>query len=570
MENIVFLVFRRMRTPLLWLTLVYSVAILGLVLIPGRDADGNVWHMDFFHALYFVSFMATTIGFGEIPYDFSDAQRLWVLFSIYATVVVWIYSIGTVLALLQDKTFQQAITERRFAKKIASLKERFYLICGYGETGSALIRALTERDQRAVALDILPDRVSMLQLENLRQYVPALCGDAGRPIHLREAGLCHPQCAGVVALTNVNEVNLKIAITAKLLRPEVKVICRADSHEVEDNMASFGTNHIFDPFDTFAHHMATALQAPCLYLLHEWLTGVDEQPLPEPVFPPRQGLWILCGYGRFGKAMYERLIDEEVEVVVVEANPERTGKPSSGRLVVGWGTEAVTLQEAHIERAVGIVAGTHHDVNNLSIIMTARDLKSDLFVVARENHIENHELFESVKADVVMHPSSVIANKIRVLLGMPLLSEFESLALYEEDAWACQLVSRIAAVVHEEVPEIWEVKIDSEQAYAVLPALERGAVLTLKNLCRNPRERKRLLPCVPLMLARGSSRQLLPPSETRLKSGDRLLFCGRHNAQASMEWTLQNVHLLNYILTGGSRPQGVAWRFMQRVFKRSH
>jgi hypothetical protein len=219
---------------------------------------------------------------------------------------------------------------------------------------------------------------------------------------------------------------------------------------------------------------------------------------------------------------------------------------------------------------VGIVAGTHHDVNNLSIIMTARDLKSDLFVVARENHIENHELFESVKADVVMHPSSVIANKIRVLLGMPLLSEFESLALYEEDAWACQLVSRIAAVVHEEVPEIWEVKIDLEQAYAVLPALERGAVLTLKNLCRNPRERKRLLPCVPLMLARGSSRQLLPPSETRLKSGDRLLFCGRHDAQASMEWTLQNVHSLNYILTGGSRPQGVAWRFMQRVFKRSH
>jgi len=79
MENIVFLIFRRMRVPLLSLVSVYALAVLGLTLIPGRDAAGNVWHMDLFHALYFVSFMSTTIGFGEIPYEFSDAQRLWVL-----------------------------------------------------------------------------------------------------------------------------------------------------------------------------------------------------------------------------------------------------------------------------------------------------------------------------------------------------------------------------------------------------------------------------------------------------------------------------------------------------------
>ena len=97
MENIVFLIFRRMRAPLLMLVLSYSIAVLGLVLIPGKDADGNVWHMDFFHAFYFVSFMASTIGFGEIPFEFTAAQRLWVTFSIFFPVVVWLYSIGTVL-----------------------------------------------------------------------------------------------------------------------------------------------------------------------------------------------------------------------------------------------------------------------------------------------------------------------------------------------------------------------------------------------------------------------------------------------------------------------------------------
>ncbi len=565
MEHIVFLIFRRMRMPLLWLIATYAVAVLGFVLIPGQDADGNVWHMDFFHALYFVSYMATTIGFGEIPYAFTDAQRLWVLFSIYATVIIWIYAIGTVLALVQAQTFQQAIVELRFTRRIRRLRESFYLVCGYGETGSALVHALTERHQHAVAIDIKQERVNLLRLDNLREYVPALCADARRPLHLLEAGLRHRRCAGVVALTNVNETNLKISITAKLLHPDITVICRADSHDVEANMASFGTDHIYDPFDTFGQHMATALQAPCLYLLHEWLTGPRDRTLPDPIYPPREGLWILCGFGRFGKAVHKRLLDEGLEVVVVEATPGKTGVPEKGRLVQGRGTEAVTLTEAEVERAVGLVAGTDDDVNNLSVIMTARELKPELFVVARENLLENQELFEAVAADMVMHPSSIVANKIRVLLATPLLSRFERLALFQEDAWACELVSRIVAVVQVAVPDIWEVEIAPEQAHALVQALQEGAVVTLKNLTRDPRERKRLLPCISLLLIRGTTSELLPALDNRLSVGDKLLFCGRYCAHSRMEWTLQNLHSLNYIITGGSRPQGVVWRFLERL-----
>jgi len=217
MHSIVSLVLRRMRQPLLTLIVVYTVVVLGMVLIPGRDAAGNIWHMDIFHAFYFVSFMATTIGFGEIPYEFTDAQRLWVLVSIYATVISWIYALGTILTLVQDKSFQQAIAERRFARHIESLKEPFFLICGYGQTGAGLVRTLIERGQHAVVIDINVDRINMLRLNNLREFVPGLHADVRRPLHLKEAGIEHPHCAGVVALTNDNAANLKVAITTKLL-----------------------------------------------------------------------------------------------------------------------------------------------------------------------------------------------------------------------------------------------------------------------------------------------------------------------------------------------------------------
>jgi Trk K+ transport system NAD-binding subunit len=517
--------------------------------------------MSLFHALYFVSYMATTIGFGEIPHEFSDAQRMWVVFTIYLTVIVWVYSIGTLIALFQDQTFQQAVTERRFTRRIRRMTERFYLVCGYGETGSALVEALAERDQHAVVVEIDPDRVSYLQLQNVRQYVPALCGDAARPLHLLEAGLKHPLCAGVAALTNRNEVNLKIAITGKLLSPDVTVICRADSRDVEANMASFGTEYIIDPFDTFVGHLSVALQAPCLHLLHEWLTGRKGDALKEPIYPPGDGPWLVCGYGRFGKAVVERLNAQGIETLVVEATPERTGTPEGG-CVVGRGTEAETLREAEIGRAVGLVAGTDDDANNLSIAMTARALNPDLFVVVRQNLRENEAIVEAVHADMVMHPSIIIADKIRVLLATPLLYEFEQLAGYQPDPWACQLISRITALVSSSVPEIWEITLDEGHAYAVHGALVAGRRVVLGDLLADSLEREKPLVVIPLLLVRSGERVLLPEEDTVLRRGDRLLFCGRPHARERMDWTLQNRNALDYILTGEHRPEGFIWRVL--------
>ena len=564
MDSIFFLVFRRMRTPLLALVLAYAVAMFGMVLIPGQDADGNLWHMDFFHAFYFVSYTSTTIGFGELPHEFSDAQRIWVTVCIYATVIVWLYSIGALIALLKDKTLQRAIEERLFARRVNAIREPFYLVCGYGQTGSGLVRALTDRGQRAVVLDNNPERINLLKIEHLREFVPALRADVVRPDNLLLAGLRNPRCAGVLALTSSNDANLKVSLSAKLIRPEAKVICRADSHDVEANMASFGTDHIYDPFDIFALYLATALQAPCLTLLYDWLGGLRGSQLTEPLYPPAKGLWIICGYGRFGKALYKHLADQDIELIVIEARPEQTGTPP-GVWVKGRGTEADTLEQAEIRRAVGLIAGTDNDVNNLSIVMTALQLNSRLFTVLRENQLMNDELYQAVGADILMHPSLIVSNRIRVLLSTPLLTEFSSYARYEDDAWACQLASRIAALANDRVPEVWEVCIDDQDAYALSQLRPQGAVPVLGDLLRDPRDRGLRLPAIALMRRREHCRTLLPPVEDRLRDGDRLLFCGQQDAYSSMRWTLQNTHALTYVLYGSSPPRGLVWRWLTRL-----
>ena len=70
--------------------------------------------MTLFDAFYFMSYTATTIGFGELPWPFTTAQRLWVTFSIYLSVIGWAYAIGSLLTLLQDHAFRHAVALQRY------------------------------------------------------------------------------------------------------------------------------------------------------------------------------------------------------------------------------------------------------------------------------------------------------------------------------------------------------------------------------------------------------------------------------------------------------------------------
>lgn len=192
-----------------------------------------------------------------------------------------------------------------------------------------------------------------------------------------------------------------------------------------------------------------------------------------------------------------------------------------------------------MRRAVGLVVGTHNDANNLSIVMTARTLNPDLFIAVREHHKDNEELFRAVGANIVMHPSTIIADRIRILLVTPLLTEFEQLVRLQDHAWSCELVSRIVALVDHQVPDVWEVAFDDDNAHAICVLTGQGAEVTLGALLRDPRAREGSLPIIPLLLVQGGGQELLPSEDRQVGPGDRLLLCGRPLGRSRLGWTLQ-------------------------------
>ena len=562
MNDIVWLTMRRMRTPLIALILVYSLSVLGLVMIPGEDPSGRAFHMDYLNAAYFIAIMATTIGFGEIPEAFTAAQRLYVYIIIFPNVIAWLYSIGTILSLFLDPQFRAVLHRAQFARRIHWIGRGFYIVCGFGNTGTMIVRGLMRRGITAVILEREEEIIHSLALEDDISHLPALAGDVTDRRLLELAGLYNKNCLGIMAITNEDHANLTIAITSKLLRPELPVFARSETRRVSANMASFGTEVRVDPYTIFAERLYLALTSPTKYLVQDWLISVPGSELRTEMNPP-SGRWIIAGLGRFGSRIAPQLEKAGMPYTVIDVHPDRVENRDGA--VLGRGTEAETLIQAGVMDAVGIIAGTGDDMDNLSIIMTALELNPNLFAVGRQEIIQNNELFESSGADLVARRSIIVARRILAMAITPLLRVFLSHLVKEDEDFACAVKARLETVLHGRAPNLWMEDLTIKTAPAISIAAQENVKILLEHITHNLRmENPEKLECVCLLLERGASRLFMPGPRQQLHEGDRLLFAGRGSARNLLRWTLTDPNSLISFATGRKHPRGAIGRWLAK------
>ena len=551
MSDIIFLVLRRLRIPLILIISVYAIATLGMTLIPGKTPDGEIWYMSFFHAFYFVSFMGTTIGFGEIPYEFTDNQRVWVLVCIYTSVISWLYGIGTTLRLLQDETFLHAMSQQAFQLSVKRLTEPFYVICGYGETGRLINKGLSELGIQTVIIDINPERIRSIELENLSVDPIIMCADITEPHNLEVAGITHPQCQGVIAITNDDHINLQVAVASKLIHQKVNVICRSEIEDEAENMASFGTNVIVNPYLTFARRLSLLTDNPQLHKIHNWFINQHStEHISEDILSTGlpKGKWILCGYGRFGKAIHELLDTDEIEIVIIDAHPENNNAPE--HTIIGRGTEAQTLIQAGISDATVVIAASDDDANNLSVLITAKQLNNDILTVGRVSKEANHSLFISADCDYVMRRSQVVANQTLTIISRPLVTKFIKYSSSLDQENTNKLVRDISSLTNERNPVTWRLVINEKNAPAIARYMRNTGSLSIEQLTRHPD-----LPdidAIPLLLERNGVSHLMPESTQALQINDEILWCCKRHVNTLAQRLTDNDELLDSLINNNT------------------
>jgi len=564
-QRVTFIILRFLRTPIIVLIAVYSISMAGWSVIPGREVNGVAEPLSLFHAFYYLAYTATTTGFGELPRPFTDAQRMWAMISLYAGVIAWLYAISAIVRLMQNPHFQQSIAERRFARSVAKLPGPFVIVCGFGNTGSLLTRGLDEAGIDAVILDRDPDRIHAVFLRDYHINTPTLCADARIPNRLIEAGLTRPNCSAIVALTNDEEVNVKVAVAARLLNSNANVIIHSQRDTYADTLATLGSAvRVVDPFQTYARYLGATIHNPLVHMLDEWLVGAPHASLAMYPEIPR-GRWIVCGYGRMGRFIREALGKLQIQTVVIDPSMTEEEGGRAPHMIRSRATQTA-LTRAAIDNAVGIVAGTDNDPENLGIVLNARALNPDIFVVVRQNQYRNQVLFNAAEAELIMQPNLVSARRILFMLVAPLLRAFfeyiRERQLHGEDDFLRHVIEVLHDRIGEHRPRLWTAVVNERNAHALCKAVGSGISITLGDIVRDPSDRKRYLACAALVVRSRDAVTVMPDDDYTLNINDELLFCGLLKDRWILEASLNNEYTLQYLLTGHDAPRSYLMRWL--------
>ena len=167
------------------------------------------------------------------------------------------------------------------------------------------------------------------------------------------------------------------------------------------------------------------------YFVAETTSGKREAQRMARSVEALEGHFVLCGYGRVGSTVARELAHDGESVVVIDVLPEslERAKADGHYIVEGDATQDATLQRAGIARAHGLVTTVDSDAANVYVILSARALNPDLFVVARANAAGAEARLQQAGANRVVSPYTMAGHRIASLALRPRVVDFIDAAL---------------------------------------------------------------------------------------------------------------------------------------------
>ena len=118
---------------------------------------------------------------------------------------------------------------------------------------------------------------------------------------------------------------------------------------------------------------------------------------------------IVCGCGRTGRQVLIELEQSELDVVVVEVDPDRVrsirGRHPRARVIEGDAAKDDTLESAGVRHARGLITCLSEDADNLFVCLSAKVLNADLTVIARADDPETTAKMYRAGANHVVSPN---------------------------------------------------------------------------------------------------------------------------------------------------------------------
>lgn len=136
--------------------------------------------------------------------------------------------------------------------------------------------------------------------------------------------------------------------------------------------------------------------------------------------------YIVCGAGRVGSRLVRSLLAADETFVVVETDPETVAEMNEmGVMTLARNaTLETTLREAGVTQARGLATCLPDDADNVYVVLTARDLNSQLHIVARAAEEQAEAKLIRAGANRVVAPTILGGHRLAVALTKPAVGDF--------------------------------------------------------------------------------------------------------------------------------------------------
>lgn len=144
---------------------------------------------------------------------------------------------------------------------------------------------------------------------------------------------------------------------------------------------------------------------------------------------------VVCGAGRVGGNVVERLLHEEEAFVIIE-NDQAVYEQLVARkipTVQGDATRDDILLAAGLQRAKGVITTLSHDADNVYVTLTARSINPKAAVIARAERPEAEEKLRRAGATTVIFPSVMGGRQMVSALTKPVIMDFVENVFYNKE-----------------------------------------------------------------------------------------------------------------------------------------
>jgi voltage-gated potassium channel len=227
--------------------LVLIIGTTGYVLIEGWSVSD---------ALFMTVTSITTVGYREV-HELSPAGR-------YFTMVLLLGGVGTVfyvLTLMVAGVVEGGLfvrwDERRRARMLDNLRDHF-IVCGYGRVG----RLIVDEFRRQAVPHVVVDRDPELAHQIIQEGGLAVAADASSEEVLQRIGIHYAR--GLVTAVSTDAENVYIVLSARLLRPDLYIIGRAETDDAVRKLKRAGADRVISPYQIGAQQMALTALRPAV------------------------------------------------------------------------------------------------------------------------------------------------------------------------------------------------------------------------------------------------------------------------------------------------------------------